>query len=250
MKKETRSSERRFGSLGAVVWLFAGLLLMGCSSTSFKKGDATSESLQAVASAVQTESEELRATVDSLHDLVHNPASDLQPQFKSYDKSLDRLYSSIERTDTRMKRMQKKSAAYFTAWDDQLAAMNYEVIRNRSEARKEAVTNTVAFVTQRYHQTREVLLPLVAYFEDMRKQLGTDLTADGLAAVKDLVVKTEENTGRMQIALTQLISDLTESSGRLASVGVTGLAPGSSASPVEAQGGSLDAATRRDGSSP
>jgi hypothetical protein len=106
--------------------------------------------------------------------------------------------------------------------------MNYGVIQNQSETRKIAVSNQVESVCQRYEETQAVVRPLISYFSDIKKALGTDLTLDGVFSVREIVRKASENTGKIQLGLAQLANDLSVSGNRLA----TTVVPRASAIPA------------------
>ncbi len=193
----------------------------GCSTTTYKKSDATAESMQMLATAVHTERQELKTSADTLENLVHRPGPDLRPQLKAYDSAVERLYDAIAVTDKRMRRMQTDSQEYLATWEREADAMNYEVIRDHAEVRRAAVSNDVVGITRQYQESREVLLPLLAYLEDIRKTLNSDLTMDGLASVQDIVSKTRIATDSVQANLAELTTRVAASGNRLASVGIS-----------------------------
>ena len=205
-----------WGQLSTVI--AGSLLLAGCSSTGYDKSDAAAKSLRSAANEVQAQGRALDMTMTALNELVNKPSPDLKPQFQSFSASLDRLIDSAERTQRTGQRVQKKNAEYFEAWDRELAQMNYEYVRKSSEARKTEVTTQLATISQRYIETGEVVGPLVAYLEDIRKALRSDLTPGGLVAVKNVVANAQENASKVQIVLSQLAADLSVSGDRMSSV--------------------------------
>ena len=191
--------------------------LAGCG-TPIKTADPTAISLRKASNNVQAESRALNSTVRALHDLANNPASDLRPQFKFFSASLDRLIASVERTDKAVSRLREQRDAYFQAWDRELASMNYEIIRNQSEARKAAVSNQLDSVGQRYEEIQAVVRPLIDYFGDIQRAVGTDLTLDGLTASKDIVGRATENSRKVELAMEQLAGELSKYGNRLSSI--------------------------------
>src|ERR1041385_763469 len=169
------------------------LALAGCASHGYVKGNAAGGSMQEASFRVEKESQEIDRTIARLTGLVNEPAPDLRPQFKAYNTELDRLYKSIEQTDGAVKRAQEKKKDYFETWDKQLAALNYQAVRDRGEARRVAVSNELEAIHIKYRETTEVVLPLLAYLEDIRKALGSDLTAGGLESVQDAVTNAHES---------------------------------------------------------
>jgi len=191
------------------------LVFAGCASHGYVKGNAAGGSMQEASVRVEKESQEIDRTIARLTSLVNEPAPDLRPQFKAYNDALERLYHSIEQTDDAVKRAHDKSTDYFQTWDQQLAALNYQAVRDRGEARRVAVSNELQVINQRYRETTEVVLPLLAYLEDIRKTLGSDLTAGGLEAVKDVVRNADESARKVQGALTQLAAEFAKSGGQM-----------------------------------
>src|SRR5205085_11539980 len=94
------------------------------------------------------------------------------------------------------------------AWDKELATINYEVIREHSEARREEVAHRFETVSQSYQEAQTVVQPLIDYFEDIRRALNSDLTRGGLAAVKDIVRNADDTAAKVQTALSKLTNDL------------------------------------------
>lgn len=201
-------------------WFLSFLLMglvTGCRSVGYQTGDSTAEKLRKAGEELSQESRALDAAFDSLDQLVNSPASDLKRPFKAYKKSLVNLQKSVSETDKAISELRKESNAYFNAWNAELGTMNYEIIRSQSEARRTAVSNQLESVCVRYEETQNVVRPMINYFTDIEKALGTDLTADGLAAAREIVHRAGENTQKIQLALRQLKQEFDTSKDRLSS---------------------------------
>lgn len=196
----------------------ATLCLAGCASTPYHKGDAAAISLQDAASDVQGQSRALEIAMGTLDDLVNKPEADLKPQFKRFSKAVNNLTAYASRNNRSEARVSKKSAAYFEDWNKQLAAMNYEAVRTRSQTRKDEVTKYFDAVDKRYREAQDAMGPLISYLYDVRKALDTDLTPTGVESIKPIVVKARENADKVQLALGRLSTELTASSTRMSSV--------------------------------
>lgn len=196
----------------------AACLLTGCNSTVYQKSDVAAISMQKAATEVQIEGRAMDQTIASLKELVADSNGDLRPPFKRFSKSLDRLITTAQHTQDTGKRMQEKNAAYLQAWDQQLQTIDYQHIRDLSEARRAEVTNRVAAVNRRYQESQAAVQPLISYLLDIRKALSTDLTPGGLESLKGIVQNATDNVGKVQTALEALTSELTNSSARMTSV--------------------------------
>lgn len=192
--------------------------MTGCTSTGIHKGDSAAKYLRLAAEEIQVESRHLEVTMDALNALVNQPAADLKPQYHRFSSALDRLVASTERVDRTGRAMNQKNAAYMAEWDKQIAGINYQVIRLRSEERRNEVHSHLDAVDRRYHDARVALQPLVHYLEDIRKALQTDLTVEGLDAIKPTAANAHANAQKVQVALGNLTTELTASSVRLSSI--------------------------------
>lgn len=206
------------------------LWLTGCATAGYNKSDATARSLQRASNEVVEESRALDLTLLTLKELVNKPGADLKPQFKRFSMALDKLAAASTRNQRMEHEVSRKSAAYFQAWDKELAAMNYEVIRARSQARKVEATNDFHSVHLRYVEAQTAMQPMLSYFEDIRKALSADLTQRGLEAIKPIVANAEENAAKVQVALNRLTGELTASGTRLSSFAFQNVAPGAAGS--------------------
>jgi hypothetical protein len=190
-------------------------LVAGCKSTSYDKGDAAGQSLSRAALEVQAESRALDRALQTLSNLANNPSRDLKLQFEQYDGAVDALYRQIERAHNAIKEAREKNAAYLKNWEQQLGKMNYESVRDYSATRRTVASNQVETVIRRYQETQEAALPVLAYLEDIRKALDSELTADGLSAVKNLVNNADRNGRKVQTALANAADDLATAGRRM-----------------------------------
>jgi hypothetical protein len=192
--------------------------LFGCTSTPKRKTDAAATSMQTASAEVRAESRALDTTLISLRALLDRPSGDLKEPFHQYSAALDHFVSSAQRTQATGQRMAEKNAEYFQAWDKQLATIDFEHIRNLSESRRTEVTNRFEEVHRRYVESQDVVQPLISYFQDIRKALETDLTPDGLAAMRGVAQNAETNSVKVQTALATLATELRESGARMSSL--------------------------------
>lgn len=184
--------------------------LTGCASPAHRKSNIAAQNAWTAAAEVQSEYANLNVALETLDNLVNNPAADLTAQFKAYDRAVDRLYDSIQDVEAAVTRLQRKNADYFTAWDRQLAAMNYGITRERSQARRDAVRDQMQAIQRRYIDTREVMLPVLAYLEDIRKMLDADLTMNGIEMMKAIANNAVANGRKVQTALGELSNQLAD----------------------------------------
>ncbi len=202
--------------LGAV----AALGLAGCQTAAYKKGDAAARAAQAASAQIQAVSTNLEATTGALNDLVNQPAEDAKPQFRRFSDALDRLLASAKRADADVARLGRENTAYMQAWDKEIASIQDQDIRNRSETRKAEVGAQVISADRQYNEAWNDRQPVLGYLQDIRKALSTDLTRSGLMAVQPWVVKVNENARTVQTALAQSGTEMDTLAARLSSARV------------------------------
>ncbi len=209
----------RLVSVLQIAMLAATLACMsGCATSSYKKADAASSSLQRAAFEINAESHAIDGVMAALDDLINKPASDIRPQFERFDASLNNLISASDRAEKAAATASKKSEDYFQNWDKNLADIHYQAVRDQSEARKTEVSTEFNTVDQRYHENQGVVEPLIAYLRDIRTALSADLTAGGLVSVKGLADNAQQNARKVQTALAQLSDDFSASGNRMSSM--------------------------------
>ena len=205
----------------SVVWFLpiglSILVLTGCTSTGYKKGDAAAIASQTAAAEVQAEARTLELSMAALNDLLNKPNPDLKPQFQRFSQSVDELIRATQWTDRTARGMQQRNTAYLKTWNKELGQMNYQAIRDRSAARKAEVSSQLETINRQYREARAAVQPLIAYLEDIRRALSADLTNRGLEAVRASAGNANGNSEKLQAALGSLAAQLTASSASMSS---------------------------------
>jgi Protein of unknown function (DUF2959) len=216
----------------------ATLALTGCSLIGVKQtgNERAADSMETAAVELQAESQAIDATIATLNDLVNKPREDLKPQFAQFEFALDRLNAVVKRNERVANRVDRQGSDYFASWDKELATINYGAVREQSVSRKNQVETEFNTVNRRYRETQAVLQPLIVYLEDIRTALKNDLTAGGIASVREVTANAENNARKVQTALAQVADDLAISGARMSSVAQQTRVPreplGSSEAPV------------------
>jgi len=210
-------SARRLQTLPASVVLVALVWVTGCQTAGYKKGDAAAWNSQVAATSVRAESQELEATIAALNDLVNQPAVDAKPQYLKFEQALHRLVDSSRHAEREVNRIWHQQSAYLAVWDKEIPNIQDPATRSVSETRKKEVSNQFDAASHRYDDAQNNLLPLIAYLQDIRKALSTDLTRGGLVAIKSSVLNANDRASQTQTALAQSAEDLDTLSARTAS---------------------------------
>lgn len=193
--------------LSSFVCLAFALILGGCASSDHYKGEAVVEGLQQAADRIAKAQTTRIATMAALNDLMDNPQPDLRPQFKKFISLLEDWQSEIQDVESKSTGMQSKGAEYFEKWDKELAKLQNEDIRNRSLARKEALTRQFEKIAMAYQAVAKTRGPLMSDLSDIRIALSADLTRAGLEAVKPVAKKANKNSGYLGEAVDKLVQE-------------------------------------------
>lgn len=201
----------------ATLLSLVALLLAGCTTAGYRKGDGAALTMQNAAAEVQAESQALELTLSALKGLINDPGADLKQPFRHFSAALARLVACAHDTEKTGSRMARKNAAYLQAWDKELAAMEFEHVRDLSQERRTTVSNGLDKVAKRYENSQTVVQPLISYLTDIRRALSSDLTPAGLEAIKPVVTNADNSALKVQTALAALTTELTDSGARLSS---------------------------------
>lgn len=196
----------------------ASLLFAGCATPRYKAGHATSKTLEQASRDVQAQKLALELTSLRLADLSSNPGADLRVQVRSFASAVDRLDKASRRSMESGMDVRETSTRFLEKWDQEIGGMNYEVIRNCSQTRKNEVTQNLDQVCRRYAEVQDVVQPVITYLRDIEKALGTDATLEGVAALKPIAANARRNADVVNVALDKLADSLATFSNRMSPV--------------------------------
>jgi hypothetical protein len=197
------------------------MLAAGCASSGYDKGEKTAQNIQTTANHIAALPAIVDKTLASLDALVNKPQADLRPQFKQYNADLAELESTAKEIGAARRSMGEKGKEFFAAWDAQLAQINNEDIKARSEARKKEVTEKMDAIKRSYTEAETAFRPYMNDLKDIQKYLSVDLTAGGVAAIKDTVAKANKNAIPLKASALKLAEDF-----RALGVAMSAVTPG------------------------
>jgi hypothetical protein len=103
--------------------------------------------------------------------------------------------------------MADKQKEFFAKWDEQLAQIKSEDIKARSESRKDEVNKNLLAIKTSYLEASTAFKPFMANLKDVQKYLSVDLTAGGVAAIKDTVAKVNESAVPLKASIAKVAED-------------------------------------------
>ncbi len=180
------------------------LLGAGCASSGYDKGNQTAQNIQNAANRIAALPAQINKTMASLDELVNKPQADLRPQFKQFTANLNEVESAAKDIAAARRSMGEKSKEFFAEWDKQLALINNEDIKSRSQARKQDVAAKMEAIKKSYTEAEVAFRPFMSELKDVQKYLSVDLTPGGVAAIKNTVAKADQSAAKLGEEATQL----------------------------------------------
>jgi len=186
--------------------LAAGLTLAvaGCASSGYQQGTKAAETIQAAANRIGAMPGRIDQTLGALNDLVEKPQPDLQPQFKAFNAQLAGMVSEGQAVAAARQKMATQTKEFFATWDEQLAQIQNEDIKARSQSRKEEVAQKLLAIKRNYSECEMAFRPFLRDLQDVQKYLSVDLTTGGVAAMKTTAGKASQHAAPLKSDLTSL----------------------------------------------
>jgi uncharacterized phage infection (PIP) family protein YhgE len=203
-------------ALAAALGIFTGC----SSSTGYQKGSRAGTAINASADNITQTSSQIERTLVALDDLVNHPQPDMRRQFRTFTAEVNNLDSIARRVSTQAEDMKSRGAAYFDRWNQELATIQNEDIRSRSEARQKEVASRFQAIAANYEQAKANLQPFMSDLRDVQRFLATDLTPGGIAAVKKFATRANEEAVPLRKSLVTLADEF-----RVMGVSLTPAAP-------------------------
>ncbi len=185
----------------------AALVAAGCASSGYDKGNKTAANVQSTANRIGVLPAQIDKTLATLKDLIEKPQADLRPQFKQFNADLHEVETTARDIAAARRAMGDQSKEFFAAWDKQIATINSEDIRARSQARKDEVNERMQTIKRSYTEAEVAFRPFMTELKDVQRFLAVDLTAGGLAAIKEPVNRATKASIPLKTAITKLGED-------------------------------------------
>ena len=193
----------QFIAVTIVVGIFAG-----CSSTTgYQKGARAGTALNNAADDITRTDTQIGQTLAALNDLLDSPQADLRRQFRTLTSEVDSLDSLARRISSQAEAMKSRGAAYFEQWSQELATIQNEDIRSRSEARQNEVASRFQEIAASFTKVKAGFQPFMSDLRDVQRFLSTDLNPGGLAAASKFAAKANADAAPLRESLAKLAGE-------------------------------------------
>jgi predicted nucleic acid-binding Zn-ribbon protein len=192
--------------------------LCGCATTGRQRASQTQSAIGNARTLAVNLQQEVEAAQQALQKLTAPEVTDLRPPYDNFSAAVKGLDTQVERLATRGRAVQKAGEAYFQTWQEELGSYQTAAIRTSSAERRGAVMQSFQRINQQFQDAEQSLRPLLVDLKDMRRCLGTDLTASGVASVQEPVKRIADEAAQAQQRLQSLVAELDRVAGELSPV--------------------------------
>jgi hypothetical protein len=193
------------------------MAVAGCASPGYKEGDSAAGAMRAAAAEAATVQTSVDATVTALKDLLSSTDVDLRPKYEAFSTNLDRVQGSVAALQRRTDSMTTAATNHLKRWEEDMKKVTSEELRKKSLQRRAEVEERVRKVKELSEQTRVTASPALADLEDIRRVIGTDLTAGGIATIRDAAERAQTSAAALKESATKLTAELDGLAGDIAS---------------------------------
>lgn len=182
--------------------------MVGCASTGPQQATKTTSSMRDAKDELLLTKAQVRATMTSLNSLVGQSENDLRKQYDQFTKEVKSTDKQAKMLRDRAAKMNAQSGAYFETWEKNLETIQNPDIRKRSEERRAKAFDSYKKIDTAMQSTNEAFDPLLADLKDIQRYLGNDLTAQGIAAISEVVEKANANATVVEEKLDAMIAEI------------------------------------------
>jgi hypothetical protein len=189
--------------------------MVGCATTGSKRAERATSSMRDTKDELVLTKDQVKATMTSLNTLVGQPGTDLGTQYKQFVREVKNTDKRATTLRKQTERMNAQSGSYFDTWQTELETIQNPDIRKRSEERRAKAFDSYKKIDTAVQAANESLVPFISDLQDIQRYLGNDLTAQGIAAISDVVKKTNTNAETVEKKLDAAIAEIDRVAGEM-----------------------------------
>lgn len=187
----------------------------GCATTGPKLAEKATSSMRDTKDELVLTKDQVKATMTSLNTLVGQPGTDLGTQYKQFVREVKNTDKRAARLRQQTEKMNAQSGSYFDTWQKELGNIQNPDIRKTSEERRAKAFDSYKKIDTAMKAANEALVPFISDLQDIQRYLGNDLTAQGIAAISDLVKKTNTDGETVEKRLDVTIAEIDRVAGEM-----------------------------------
>jgi len=190
-------------------FIIALILVAGCAKT-FKEGSQTAASIQNVEQEARIGKEKINSAVSAMDQMFNDQQGDLKKQYEAFSESIKDMESQANIVSKRVDTMESKKAEYLQQWEQQMAAIESESVRQTAEQRRQSVEEMFNNVRMELDAAGKVYQPFVSKLNDISTAMNMDLNRNGLNAMRPIADKARADANIINSRLDAAISALSQ----------------------------------------
>lgn len=188
----------------------------GCSTPGRSSATKAINSIAVVQQRLDTGEQQMQVTWQALVDLINNPEADVKAQYGKYLDGLGKLEAQIKNGQSERAAMRSQAEAYFAKWQQEIQSLQNEDIKKVASSRRDAVKASFQKIDDEFNQAKPDFESFISDLKDIQKALDFDLTPGGIAAIKPVVTKVQQEAATVKTHLTAIRAELASVSSELA----------------------------------
>lgn len=200
------------------IWTVAAMLLVGCATSAVDRQEQTVESVADTRKEMIDTRAQIDRTLTSLNTLVNASPTDLRKAYERYARDVEAMRRDAAVMDKHASAMEKHTGNYLAGWQRAQNEIQNPELRDVTGQRRELLTQSFQRLQVAFREARRDVMPFLNRLEDIRRAVGNDLTAVGIAAVAqtDAVASANAHGAAVAAGLDVAIAEFDQLSGTLA----------------------------------
>jgi hypothetical protein len=182
----------------------------GCDKSSSEKDVPLPAGLVQFKDEVSKAGADGDAVVAQLEKLVTTTSGDLKGSYDTLQAAVAAWDTSRGKVFARIQAMQDEGAAYFKAWEKQLAALSTPGLKEKAEARQAELAEKYAALQADIKTTKDLSDKTYGLVKDIEKILSNDLNEAGVKAIAPLVVKVKDSRKPVKENIEAILGEIGE----------------------------------------
>ncbi len=188
---------RRCGLALGSIGILCFALLVGCQSGGKTEGqkqlDRLDSQLENLAQTLQESKQGLQDTIAAHDAVVMNQDGDLPAHFKKFTKGIKGCEASQKEVLETLEQIKATAAPYFAKWQQDLAVISDEDLRERSQERMEATQKRMEEMREQGEKAKVAYEPLLRTLNDHAAYLSNDLNVESASSLSKDSEKLHDN---------------------------------------------------------
>lgn len=189
--------------------LFALLVVSAPLSMSASQEELAKAMADAQANIRQT-GNQLQLTIQSLTALAEQKTGDLKPTFAAFATNLAQTEADAKAAAERATAMAAAAKTYFDTWQNDINTISNPDLKARAVKRMTNAQKNYDKLTAAVKATAEQYKPLLSDLQDIKVTLASDLTADGIKAVKGIASRAARRMQSLHAETNDLLEIIAE----------------------------------------